>query len=419
MENQADQNMEKESVSMETSDLAASERSKLFLKLKISNKPLLKHCGQHICPVCCRGFSSGKALGGHIRIHTKGIKNSRHRKLSKLQPRNYIHRAKAKKRISKKTADDLNKNDQYDDEEKFSCAVCNKEFRSKKSLFGHMRNHPERKWRGIKPPPPNSEKNSCCSSVSENEQAVQVVDQITSATETDLFKSLPKWSSSYATNPISDEIPEAAYCLMKLARGQSFDLAQLMRPSDSEEKQRCNSNFHGKGKAKLKIQQDLQHRLPNSNHCKKMGKSFLNHENSIDRKTNVMENKRTKLNSCAEDATEFVQKNPKYPMMKADELEEGNSSGRQIRGGKIFPTGFCPNKNPSPRGLFGAETAEGKHLYSQKQIPAGSCHQAVAAEASHDHVQVCSPKLLDFDLNEPYVALDAEPTPFPYSDYIN
>ncbi|OMO51164.1 reverse transcriptase [Corchorus capsularis] len=423
MENQADQNLEKESVSMETSsDLAASKRSKVFLKLKISNKPL-KHCGQHICPVCSRGFSSGKALGGHIRIHTKGIKNSRHRKLSKLQPRNYIHRAKAKKRISKKTGlppkaaaddDDLNNKDD-DEDEKFSCAVCNKEFRSKKSLFGHMRNHPDRKWRGIKPPP-NSEKNSCCSSVSENEEAVQVVDQI-SATETDeasadLFKSLPKWS--YATKPISDEIPEAAYCLMKLARGQSFDLAQLMlHKGPSEVKKRCH--FDGKGKGKLKIEQDIQERLPckradsyRSGEEKKMGKP-INYENSI-------ENKRTKLN-CAEDATEVLKKNRKfdqfhkYPMMKADELEEGNSSGRQ-RGGKIFPSGFCPNKNPSPRGLFGAETAEGKHLYSKKQIP-GTSHQAEAAEASHDHVQVCSPKLLDFDLNEPYVALDAEPTPTP------
>ncbi|XP_057954075.1 zinc finger protein ZAT9-like [Malania oleifera] len=32
------------------------------------------------------------------------------------------------------------------------CFVCNRSFRSPKSLFGHMRTHPERSWRGIRPP---------------------------------------------------------------------------------------------------------------------------------------------------------------------------------------------------------------------------------------------------------------------------
>lgn len=36
------------------------------------------------------------------------------------------------------------------------CEFCNKEFTSWKALYGHMRSHPERPWRGMKPPTSSS-----------------------------------------------------------------------------------------------------------------------------------------------------------------------------------------------------------------------------------------------------------------------
>lgn len=33
------------------------------------------------------------------------------------------------------------------------CQVCNKRYTSWKALFGHMRSHPDRPWRGVHPPP--------------------------------------------------------------------------------------------------------------------------------------------------------------------------------------------------------------------------------------------------------------------------
>ncbi|KAK8661122.1 hypothetical protein V6N13_052022 [Hibiscus sabdariffa] len=187
----------------ETSDLRPSRPIKI-LKLKIS-----KHCDQHVCPVCGKGFTSGKALGGHIRIHMNN--NGRHRRISK-----------PKRRISTKHADEA-VNDEEDDEV-VSCCVCNKEFKSMKSLFGHMRNHPERSWRGIRPPP--SDKNSCCSSVSEDDEAMEE-QQVSFGSEENLVPSIPRWSTTVDQyNSEEKEVLEAAYCLMKMSRGDSFDFGQ-------------------------------------------------------------------------------------------------------------------------------------------------------------------------------------------------
>ncbi|KAK8514411.1 hypothetical protein V6N13_063303 [Hibiscus sabdariffa] len=241
MDDQVTNTIGKESVSAETSDSAPMKPNKLMVKLKISKKISYGGGGgggggggqqqqqQHICPVCSKGFTSGKALGGHIRIHMKGNKASRHRKISKRQPRNNIlrHRAKPKQKISNMAAspdDDSNQ----DGDEKVSCCICNKELKSLKSLFGHMRNHPERNWRGIRPPP--SDKNSCCSSVSENDEAFEV-DQVKGSVS-DLLKSLPNWKTNTSKGfkksgsdheDDDDEIPEAAYCLMKLSRADPLD----------------------------------------------------------------------------------------------------------------------------------------------------------------------------------------------------
>lgn len=38
-------------------------------------------------------------------------------------------------------------------EGKPTCSICSKSFGSLKSLFGHMRCHPERTWRGMQQPP--------------------------------------------------------------------------------------------------------------------------------------------------------------------------------------------------------------------------------------------------------------------------
>ncbi|KAK8604969.1 hypothetical protein V6N13_082431 [Hibiscus sabdariffa] len=279
----------------ETSDLRPSRPIKI-LKLKIS-----KHCDQHVCPVCSKAFTSGKALGGHIRIHMNN--NGRHRRISK-----------PKRRISTKHADEA-VNDEEDDEV-VSCCVCNKEFKSMKSLFGHMRNHPERSWRGIRPP---SDKNSCCSSVSEDDEAMEE-QQVSFGSEENLVPAIPKWSRTVDQyNSEEKEVFEAAYCLMKMSRGDSFDLGQ--------------SSF-GSCQAKLSPTDEL-------------------------------------------------------PIAEPVEQEGDDLSAME---------GFYP-KNPSCQG-------------TQFEAPANAASETLfherssgASEGSH---QVCSHKMLDVDLNEPYVPVEHE-----------
>ncbi|KAH6834290.1 C2H2 type zinc finger transcription factor family [Perilla frutescens var. hirtella] len=88
--------------------------------------------GEHWCKECNRNFSSGKALGGHMSsAHVQANKDYSFKKLS------------SKKKPSSS----------YSGSNSNTCMMCLRDFQSKKSLFGHMRCHPERDWRGMEPPP--------------------------------------------------------------------------------------------------------------------------------------------------------------------------------------------------------------------------------------------------------------------------
>ncbi|KAK4709493.1 hypothetical protein R3W88_030418 [Solanum pinnatisectum] len=118
------------------------------------NLLLMKQKKDHICCECGKEFSSGKALGGHM--------SSAH-----VQANQRLEESWKKKKYSIKRS----RFDDYDDDEEVvqeeeeigdvvvSCEICHKNFPSKKSLFGHMRCHPDREWRGMKPPSKNISKN--------------------------------------------------------------------------------------------------------------------------------------------------------------------------------------------------------------------------------------------------------------------
>ncbi|KAH9652638.1 C2H2 type zinc finger transcription factor family [Citrus sinensis] len=92
------------------------------------------------CSECGKQFTSGKALGGHKRACLQKIKNGTTH--NNQNPR-LIKKAVAVK--PEEAGEEGNINNHI-------CYVCHQSFRSVKSLYGHMRKHPEREWRGVQPP---------------------------------------------------------------------------------------------------------------------------------------------------------------------------------------------------------------------------------------------------------------------------
>ncbi|KAK1384808.1 hypothetical protein POM88_022545 [Heracleum sosnowskyi] len=89
---------------------------------------------RRVCPKCNKEFESGKALAGHMRIHSQAA--VRKQASYKIHPRSDSENSSMSDKI-------------------LPCNHCTKIFPSLKSLFGHMRCHPERDGRGIRPPRPN------------------------------------------------------------------------------------------------------------------------------------------------------------------------------------------------------------------------------------------------------------------------
>lgn len=84
-----------------------------------------------VCPECHKEFDSGKALGGHMRIH--GPSNKKQLMLR-------IHHPGSNSEGSL----------MYDCT--FNCILCLRKFPSVKALCGHMRCHSGRGWTGTRPP---------------------------------------------------------------------------------------------------------------------------------------------------------------------------------------------------------------------------------------------------------------------------
>ncbi|XAR56851.1 hypothetical protein NMG60_11037472 [Bertholletia excelsa] len=209
---------------------SGSSGGKLWIKIKISKAEGAdgedRICNQssdqypRVCSVCKKVFSSGKALGGHMRVHVQ-----------KLKPHDEEPTEDRRKELAARPE---NNNAQVS--ELPSCSICRKSFPSMKSLFGHMRCHPEREWRGIQPPPATTKNSSSMSSSVHDGEPRKVEDLIsysdgaTARTRVvDLtYQTLPGWlvtgrrgrkGVSGRCETEEDRLRDAVRDLMTLAQG--------------------------------------------------------------------------------------------------------------------------------------------------------------------------------------------------------
>ncbi|XP_019183206.1 PREDICTED: uncharacterized protein LOC109178118 isoform X4 [Ipomoea nil] len=217
-----------------------------------------------ICHVCNKGFSSGKALGGHMRIHGQQYKKRKEDAAFQVKEdeeeedeyeycyddneedeRVVIRRGGIVERMKKK------RRKRFMKKMKMVvpvCLICGKDFQSMKSLYGHMRSHP-RNWKGIHPPA---------------ETAENPVVSGGAATVVDLNKALKCWSvtakrgrkvmsggdqtSSLSEDTEEEQLRDAAHELMMLAHGASHHDQELDSKSLSY-KVMTKNNVRGKAKA--------------------------------------------------------------------------------------------------------------------------------------------------------------------------
>ncbi|CAA0813177.1 C2H2 type zinc finger transcription factor family [Striga hermonthica] len=123
----------------EEHDLTGGEEEEEEEDRQVMNSPESMICGgpraperRHQCKECDKIFSSGKALGGHMSsAHVQASKDYSFKKLKSKITGSRAHLSSS---------------------EDNACPICGKLFHSQKSLYGHMRCHPDREWRGMEPP---------------------------------------------------------------------------------------------------------------------------------------------------------------------------------------------------------------------------------------------------------------------------
>ncbi|XP_059669279.1 uncharacterized protein LOC132314428 [Cornus florida] len=276
LENQY-QSIKKDNEKLPVPETPVSRDRKLTIRFKIGNvekgveeDPIRrqgKNSQSKVCTVCKKEFISGKALGGHVKVHCQDHNKEqilkqlkiRDKKPNKLKKQNLQWAIYSSK---KRDSNEVTIESSEGNGKPTVCFICRKKFSSSKALFGHMRCHPEKERRGIESP--MAVKNSPSSSVSESVPR-KIDDHIDSDCATmdnpviDLMGSLPMWPGTGRRTPrvprvMADtlenssseevEVEKKRFCdavdeFLRLAQDNSFD-SGLVHNDEIEEYEVAN-----------------------------------------------------------------------------------------------------------------------------------------------------------------------------------
>ncbi|XP_019199058.1 PREDICTED: uncharacterized protein LOC109192806 [Ipomoea nil] len=257
---------------------AAGDRN-LKVKLRIDKNPRAGESPEkkdHVCVECNKRFSSGKALGGHMSsAHVQANRDYSYRKKKQVVRGGTSGKGSDEDGGGTEEEESEEGRREYyrDKDGQIRCPHCCKKFPSRKSLFGHMRCHPDRYWRGMEPPPLHHQTltisdhqtlaisdhhNTYKSSSSEEEEDEKDEKEISPEGVIDLQGYLSTWASTAkrGRSPINrrisstssgddsdEELQEAVHHLVCLGNAQN--------PNPE-----INPGFMGKGKERLSDNED-------------------------------------------------------------------------------------------------------------------------------------------------------------------
>ena len=365
-----------------------------------------------ICNICNRGFGSGKALGGHMRMHVQARNKELLEKLNNATTTN----TNTTRDIIAKTHESFS----ITEEGEPTCYVCKKTFLSMKSLFGHMRSHPERDWRGIQPPTtPTDHKyyNNCSSSSTLSDEKLDTFPAITATSEVfvDLSESLSSWrvtgkrgrkstdSANDSGLPLDIDV-DAVFGLMTLA---NVDPRQASNMSDSTY---CNSMMDARKKLRIdEGRSSSREVLHNKIEAKGKGKPPVVEQTALEVPLNMKwnlfgyeeespreyyrhnSNGSSELDSADKTVgkTMMMSNKRKARKVKLVELEAlgGDQSHKQVD--SVTPNRYicslCNRSFPTHQALGGHRSSHNKVKYTQQQTldESVSAHDSTAENYGH------------------------------------